>query len=576
MKKLRWIFALLAACVMVSAQAAVRATLDRDHVAPGEPVTLTISADGNGGQPDLSPLRNDFSVDGVSSGSQTTIINGAVQSSQQWSVTLIPRHSGMIAIPAIKVGGSSTAPLRLLVDGSPGTRTAPASNAPAIDLPDASAIRGPGKPGDPVFIEEGLTPTNPYVGQALVYTLRLYYAVNLLDGALDAPTTDNGDLRQIGQDQRDMRTVDGVRYLLLTRHYLLQPERSGALHISPPAFRGRAVANPGDFDDPFSMGVRNLRASGTAVDAAVRPRPPQAPDPWTPARSLTVSIDPPSAAPRAGEPFNITVHVAGNGVAAAQLPEVALPAIPGAQVYPEPSTTTQDVQGDTLHAERVRRFAIVPAQAGALRLPEVGVPWWNVETDSAQIARASMPVLQVLPALPGAAGPTGGSVASQRLAATTNAPVAAQSDRVLRAWQGAAVALAVLLAWLWVWGRRRRREAVEHAPLPRIGPQLRAGDGLPKLDAALALGDPALIVRVLCELAPAPRPRHLQDLLSRLTDRAQTDALQACEALRWRGDGQPPVAAVAQLRTAFAHGPRWAAPQRSDASAQALPPLYPE
>ncbi|MBS0460975.1 MAG: BatD family protein [Proteobacteria bacterium] len=578
MKSLFRMFALLAVCVMMSAQAAVRASLDRDHVAPGESVTLTISADGSGAQPDLSPLRNDFSVDGVSSGSQTTIINGAVQSSQQWSVTLTPRHGGVIAIPALKVGANSTAPLRLLVDGSPATSAASPSNPQDNGAPDASLARGPSKPGDPVFIADDLAPAKPYVGQALVYTLRLYYAVNLLDAALDPPTTDNGDLRQIGQDQRDMQTVDGRRYLRLTRRYLLQPERSGALHLQAPAFRGRAIANPGDpFDDAFSMGVRNLRAQGTAVDVTVRPLPAHAPDPWLPAQSLTLTIDPPSAAPRAGEPFDIRVHEAGDGVAASQLPEIASPQIPGAQVYPEPSTTTQDVQGGTLHSERTRRFAIVPAQAGALQIPQISVPWWNVNNDTAQVARAQIPAVQVLS---GIAGVTGANATTANPVAATNAPAQAPTadrvNRVLRAWQGAAVALAVVLASLLVWGWRRRQEAGERLPSSRVEPALHTADALPKLDAALALGDPALIVRVLCETAPEPRPRHLHELLSRLADPTQRDALQACEAMRWRGDGRPDAQTLVKLRAAFARGPRWATPERPDTARQPLPPLYPE
>ena len=195
-----------ALCWMAQAQAAVRASLDRDRVAPGEPVTLSIVADGGSGKPDLSPLRKDFDVSGVSTGSQTTIVNGDVQSSLQWSVVMTPRHGGLVDIPPLAVGTEHTALLRVLVDASAAGASAATPNASAPASGDVRA--GGGKPGDAVFIESSVAQQHPYVGQAVIYTLRLYYAATLLDAALDLPSGDNGDLRQIGQDERrDRKSV---------------------------------------------------------------------------------------------------------------------------------------------------------------------------------------------------------------------------------------------------------------------------------------------------------------------------------------------------------------------------------
>ena len=62
-----------------------------------------------------------------------------------------------------------------------------------------------------------------------------------------------------------------------------------------------------------------------------------------------------------------------------------------------------------------------------------------------------------------------------------------------------------------------------------------------------------------------------KQVLERLADPAQREAVEAMERARWAGgDG---VAARAQLREAFARGPRWheAPPPETGP----LPPLYP-
>lgn len=563
--------ALFAPAAMMPAAAAVRASLDRDHIAPGQSITLTLTADGNAGQPDLSPLRKDFDVSGVASGSQMSIINGNVRSSLQWSVTMAPKHAGLIDIPPLQVGNERSAPLRVLVDAAGATGAPQAQASPDPSAPDV-ATRGPGKPGDPAFIENSVSTNNPYVGQALLYTLRLFYAINPVNASLSLPDADNGDLRQIGPDQNGMQVIQGRTYRVLERHYLLQPEHSGALHIPAPAFQAQTM--PGMID-PFAddMDMGGVSAQGKALDLSVRPRPAAAADPWLPARSLRLSVDPPGAAPRAGEPFSVVVHEDGVGVSAAQLPEIVLPTIAGAQVYPEPSTTRQSVDGGELHAQRSRRFAIVPAQAGALRLPEITLPWWDVGADRAAVARLALPTLHVEAGAASAAA--SGTPSAATAASAANGTAAAAPAASLQHWQIATAALGVLcllaLVWGWWRGVGGRGQAVPAGePLP-VSPA-----ASPRLAEALASGDAAQIARALCEAAPGPRSTQLAQIAQRLADPEQRRAVLDFEATRWQGDGKASPAALAALHVAFAGGARWAAAPASAATPDPLPPLYPD
>ena len=564
MKIIRILIALSLSIIAMQATAAVHATLDRSRVTAGNNVVLTVTSDVSGAQPNFAPLTADFDVRGTSSGSQTTIVNGSMQSNMQWSVVLAPKHAGTITIPALAVGNQHTQPVQLDVS--------------AQELPQApdSATAGAAS-GAPVFIETSIAPANPYVQQAMIYTLRLYYAVTLVDGVLPVPTSDNGDLRQIGDDANSQTIVQGRRYTVVERNYLLQPEHSGAMHIVSPTFHGRALGDVDNlFDDGMSGSSGDLHAIGKPLDVQVRARPANAGDPWIPAQTLTLTIEPPHAPMHAGEPFTIVATIDGEGVTAAQLPEIALPAIAGAQVYPEPSTTTERLRNGELFAERTRRFAIVPRQAGDLKMPDLTMPWWDITNDRAALARASLPVLHVLPGAAtqngsGASTASGNGVAQTALSAASGMPTNAAS---LRIWQIATCILAVLLAFALWWGwRRGPRDAA--VPVQATAANDRIPNRAPTLHRALALGDASAITQALIEAMPQGPARHLGEVAQQLADPAQREAVRAFDAARWSADDVAPASTLAALRSAFKSPPHWVGRAAATVRDSSLPPLYP-
>lgn len=574
MKRIRALIFLLCLGATMHATAAVRASLDRDHIALGDSVTLTVESDGSAGkQPDFAPLRKDFDLRGLATGSQTTIVNGRMSTSMQWTVTLVPRHNGIIDIPPLAVGNERTPALRMGVDQAPSLGSAPASAQPTTHAGGS----------EPIFIETAIEPTNPYVQQAAIYTVRLYYGVTLLDAALDVPSPEHGDLRQVGDDGRTSVMLQGHRYDVLERHYLLQPEQSGALHIPAPVFQGRTMGDVNSlFDDAMMADGNGVRVAGKPLDVQVRPRPPLSRDPWLPAHALQLSVDQPSAPPRAGEPFSIVVKLSGDGVTAAQLPEIVLPTIPGAQVYPEPSSTAERAREGDMQAERTRRFAIVPDHAGDLQIPGLEVPWWDVVNDRAVIARLAFAALKVVP---GAATQNDVGGSSANAGAASNASGTSQASNAgatqTRGWQIATLTLAALLVLSLWWGWRRGAGdagSADHGD-DADATVRRAPSRGPTLSRALALGDLSAITQALLDATPvtaqSPAPRSLGDVAQRLDDPAQRAAVLAFDAARWSAAGIPAEQALVQLRFAFAQPPRWAGRARGPGHVDVLPPLYP-
>ena len=101
---------------------------------------------------------------------------------------------------------------------------------------------------------------------------------------------------------------------------------------------------------------------------------------------------------RVGEPVTRSLTVTGAGVSDAQLPTLAVPTVPGLRIYEDGVDSDQSVTTDGVTSTRTTRWAMVPEKAGALRLPELQVTWYDTATGSTRQARLPPTTLDVLPA----------------------------------------------------------------------------------------------------------------------------------------------------------------------------------
>ncbi|MFC4729404.1 BatD family protein [Coralloluteibacterium thermophilus] len=533
------------ALLALPALAAPRAWLDRDRVVLGETVTLNIEVARATGEPDLSPLDEDFVVRGRSSSSQTRIVNGNASTSTLYGVTLEPRREGVIGIPRLRIGDVETEPLALTV--------APASTRVA-------------RAGDPVFVESELETDAPYVQQSVAYTVRLYYAVTLLDGQLEAPTPDGVAVQRIGDDVTYQRSLAGRRYNVVERRFLVTPERSGTIEIPPARFRGRAL---GSGFDAFMQDSQVSATSGTPQTLEVRPQPADAPSPWLAVRALDLEMEPPPESGRAGEPLLVTVRLRADGATAAQLPDLGFPEVAGAQVFPEPADTREQWRDGRVQTTLSRRFAIVPRTGGTLEVPALEVGWWNVEDDRREAAR--LPGFEVDVAGAGVAPRAPADAA----AAPVDAPVGASPGvgGAVWPWQLATLVLGLACAVLLV---RDRRRVAPAASAPAATPAAGAGRGAEAARAlrrALDEGDLGAVAEALVDLCGTRGRGGLEAVAGRLADPAQQAAVDALARARWGGGDPRPTRE--QLRSAFADGPRLRSVAPDPHREAPLPPLYP-
>lgn len=514
------------------ASAAPVAGVSAELLEAGAELTLWLEAGGrHDAPPDLTPLQSNFEV----LGQQTSVVREGGAWTTRVEVRLRPREAGVLGVPSLDWAGGRTQAMGVTVVPGPA----------AGDDPD-----------EVVFLEVGIGSDAAWVGQALVYTVRLGYRVALLEGRLDAPSVRGEPLQALGEDRSSDLRRGEHRYRLVERRYLLVPEAAGPLDVEPPRFTGR-VQLPGR---SIYSGFDTVIRSGEALRVDVGPLPANAPRPWLPASDLSLDwAGPPPESLRVGEPLTLVLRLRGEGVVPEQLPELALPPIDGVQVFAESTEFRRGMDADRPWVEARRSFTLLPLRAGMAELPAPALDWWDVAQGRLRRAEAAALGLEVLDAPATAhradamAGPTSGAV----------------GPGWAWPWVSALLALGWLLTLVW-WrlgstsGEPPRVEAVR-------GPASRP-DALRALRRALARADAQAAGEAIASLLPGSD--GLGPVMQRLADPGQAQAVALLrEALWGRGDRARAMAAVA---SAFRRPVAITDPAPGTAPDSLLPPLYPD
>lgn len=359
----------------------VDAQVDRNPIALNESVEFTLTARGDvDGQPDFSPLRRDFDIIGNRNSTQVSIQNGHMERLTTWTLSLLPRRKGMLTVPAIVVGADASAAFELEVLDSP----------------------PPGSADQDLFIEVTVDTDKPYVQQQVLYTVRLYHAVNLSGGNLSQPDFINGEalLERLGDDTSYRTKRNGRQYQVIERRYALFPQHSGTLRIDPLVFDGQIRQRRRTIWDPFDGNTRTQRVLSPALELEVRPIPEAfTGQQWLPAHSLELaqawSTTPPQF--HAGEPTTQTIAIIAEGLTAAQLPEVRHGQLDNSKQYPDQAELHDKHSPNGIVGVRQQKIALIPQKEGELSLPEIRIPWWNLAEDRMETATLKAQSFAVTP-----------------------------------------------------------------------------------------------------------------------------------------------------------------------------------
>ncbi len=422
-----WVFLLL--CASATA-AEISAQLDRERIVQGETVTLTIQTDDpqQSLDGDFSPLDNDFELLDQRSETQMSIVNGQQSAVVRLVLTLEPRRSGELTIPALRFGATTTAPLNLTVDAAPEPQP---GEAPTV------------------FIETELEPkTGPYYVHAqLRLTVRVFYQQSLTEAAISPPEPAPASVRLLDEVPFQAER-GGVRYRVLERHYAVFPERSGPLEIPPMKLSGRLVERRSDRLWQPTVRGRRIEVASEPLELVIQPKPSGfSGESWLPARSLeltqTVSA---SDTLTVGEPVTRTIMVDAVGLEENMITQPPWPEVADARIYPDQPQGISRNDGKWVLGHKEFRYAVVPEKEGELVLPQLSLHWWDTLNDREQTAVLPEQRFRVLPSTLAPPAPTADVTAAGSVEAGAASAPAPKLAVTAGYWTG----LTFLFATLWL------------------------------------------------------------------------------------------------------------------------------
>ncbi len=397
--RLAFIFLCLGLTLLSTAQAQeVEISLDRNEIARGETVTLTIRIydQRQGMQLDLTPLTSQFDVLGTRTSSQIRSVNGAVEAWTDYIVTLFPLEEGDLIIPELNINGTATAPMVVTV-----TNEGPRSNQSNEEL----------------YLEIETNKESVYVQEQLLFTVRLYYTINgIRNPQFTELEMEDSVIQLIGSPNQYEKLIDGERYGVYEKRYVIFPQRSGPLEVPDILFRGEVTDGSSNFVFR-NLNTRRVTAfiEGITINVLERPSAVQSDDFWLPVSNLTLeetwSTDLNSL--KVGDSLVRTVTMTADGLDGAVLPPFSPTEIEGLNLYPDPAEIERTFVEGAIVGTRIEVTSMVPVDSGNIVIPEISIPWWNIDTD--QIEATVIPATSLV-----IATITGEIPAEQTVASTEN------------------------------------------------------------------------------------------------------------------------------------------------------------
>lgn len=362
--------------------AKVTATIDRTDIGAGETFVLNIQVeDDTAEQPDLSLIPKEFTIVSQSQYHHSQFINGRKTSVQGWQIKLKTLQSGELTIPSITVGNNATQPIKLKIK----------------DSSDQLNLNGESKV---IFLEAEVDTQEAYVQQQVIFTVKLYRAVNTHYASLSEPQAENAIVEKLGDDQQFEKYINNRRYHVTQRRYALFPQQSGETQISPVNFTADVTDSSRRSRSSFLSATRPISITTKPVSLTVKPKPNNVSEPWLPAMDVVLADKwtPNTQELRVGEPITWTIMLNVQGLSESQLPEISIPKVSGLQWYYDSPQKERQINANGVVGQRVEKLAVIPSTEGEVTIPEVKLSWWDTKSDSEKTAVLASKTFKVLPA----------------------------------------------------------------------------------------------------------------------------------------------------------------------------------
>jgi len=369
--------------------AVIEVTTNRNPVTINESFQLlftTTEAPDN--DPDFSVLAQNFTILNQQKNSQLSWVNGVRNNTIQWQLNVMAKRSGQLMIPSVSFGDDATKPLSINVND-------------IVEQADSNQV------DNALFLTVSIDTKQAYVQSQVLYTVRFYQRINIVQASLSEPKIDHVVIENLSDDNSPFsKVIDGVNHLVTERRYAFFPQKSGKITIPPLTLQVKTRADNAQSRSTFDrfMGMQNtktIQITSDAVELDVLPMPDTFKNtPWLPATQVQISQSwsNDNLQTTVGEPLTRTLTLTADGITSSQLPELQYAPHSQLKTYPDQAVRIDQKSTAGITATLQQKIAIIPTQTGQIELPEHTVSWFNTQSQTMETAQLPAVTLTVIAA----------------------------------------------------------------------------------------------------------------------------------------------------------------------------------
>jgi len=366
-------------------------TLEPSVISIDETASLTLEVRGAGfsrfqAEPDFS-LENLVVLAGPHRSSSFAYTNGTTSRSLKYSWTLRAQEVGTAAVRGVTVtvrGQRYELPERTItVQTEPtGRPNRGRAQDPFEEFFNRSSRRNRRNRAEPeVFLRAVASPTDPYVGQQVTYTIYLFSQTDISSTEAENLPDFKGvwvhDVPQPKELRSQVVEIEGKRYgRVALIQKVLFPLRAGTIELEPAGFRLIARMPDSGFFGPLMTRTEPIRRRSNHVTIKVRDLP-SAPAGYTGAvGDLRYRAELTPETIEEGDAATLVVSLEGEGHIQG-LPAPELPELDGIRIYPPQQTSDSEVRRQRVRGQRTWSYVIVPDGAGQWEFPPLELNYFH-------------------------------------------------------------------------------------------------------------------------------------------------------------------------------------------------------
>ncbi len=366
------------------------AVVDRSRISLYDTLRLNVIVKDSEADVDVSVIK-DFKIISRGTSSQVRVVNGHYSKETTYQFVLLPLKEGTLTIPPLNVTHDNasvyTRPIRIQVSQDSGI---------------SSSERD-------LSVESVVSKTNPFAGEQIIYTFRLYQSVNIDGARLRQPDFEGFSVKEFQDQTSNEKIMNGRRVAVTEKSYLLTPLKAGVIEIGPAVLSCEVLISSSRrarsrfdslLDDPFfNTGRRQQKVlRSRPLQIEVQPLPPHSGD--TAFSGLigkaTFNAEIEDKALTVGDSTTLFLTIEGRGnIMDIDEPAVAIP--DGFKVYRDSPETDMHLSTNGYTGKKMFRIALVAVKDGHFTIPSTGFTYFDTDKGDYKTIESPSLSLQIRP-----------------------------------------------------------------------------------------------------------------------------------------------------------------------------------